>query len=416
MLTRLSPNPCKTVTPTTENREKTDWLAIAVLFLAGLAAAMHFAKVAPIMGQVGSDLGLTLVAAGFAVSLLGIVGVVFATAMGALVAAIGLGRGILIALFGGALVAAAGSIAPNSSFFLASRFLEGFSHLLIVVCAPALMAMHAAPRDRPVVLSLWGCFFGVGFAATSAAAPLIVTWGGWRGLMQTHALLLVLIGLTLRWALKRSGHADARGPRPTFADLIAAHADVYRSGPPLLLALTFCCYTVLFLAALTFLGRYLTDVLGWTAAAAGSGMAVASLISMVFTLLAGFLIRFGLPVFLGFAGAFLSLAVSAAILFTFSPVESVAVFLILVMMAAFGLLPGFTFASVPAIAPTPALAALTYGAIAQFGNVGTFVGTPIFAALYGRMGWTGGALFCFTVCLAGIACAALLRTAMKARS
>ena len=415
MLTRMAPHEHKTVTPTSENREKTDWLAIAVLFLAGLAAAMHFAKVAPVMGEVGSDLGLTLVAAGFAVSLLGIVGVVFAIAMGALVAAIGLGRGILIALFGGALVAAAGAVAPDSTTFLASRFLEGFSHLLIVVCAPALMAMHAAPRDRPVVLSLWGCFFGVGFAATSAAAPLIITWGGWRGLMLAHALLLALIGLALRMTFKRSGHADERRPRPTLANLVSAHGDVYRSGPPLLLALTFCCYTVLFLAALTFLGKYLTDALGWSAAAAGSGMAVASLISMVFTLLAGFLIRFGLPVFLGFTGAFLSLAVSAAILFTLGPREGVAMFLIAVMMAAFGLLPGFTFASVPAIAPTPALAALTYGAIAQFGNVGTFVGTPIFAALYGRMGWTGGALFCFIVCLAGIACAALLHSAMKAR-
>ncbi|RPH65455.1 MAG: hypothetical protein EHM74_09410, partial [Hyphomicrobiales bacterium] len=79
---------------------------------------MHFAKVAPVMGEVGSDLGLTLVAAGFAVSLLGIVGVVFSIAMGALVAVIGLGRGILIALFGGALVAAAGAIAPDSSTFL----------------------------------------------------------------------------------------------------------------------------------------------------------------------------------------------------------------------------------------------------------------------------------------------------------
>ena len=90
-------------------------------------------------------------------------------------------------------MAAAGAAAPDSSTFLASRFLEGFSHLLIVVCAPALMAMHAAPRDRPVVLSLWGCFFGVGFAATSAAAPMIIMWGGWRGLMLAHALPMQLL-------------------------------------------------------------------------------------------------------------------------------------------------------------------------------------------------------------------------------
>ena len=82
-------------------------------------------------------------------------------------------------------------------------------------------------------------------------------------------------------------------------------------------------------------------------------------------------------------------------------------------MAAFGLLPGLAFASVPAVAPTPALAALTYGAIAQFGNIGTFAGTPLFAAFYTHMGWPGGAVFCVVICLAGIACAAAFRNAMR---
>lgn len=394
------------------NPAKTDWLAVAALFVAGLAAAMHFAKVAPVIGLVSGDLGLSLVAAGFAVSLLGIVGVVFAIAMGALVAAIGLGRGLLIALFGGAAIAACGALAPGAASFLATRLLEGFSHLLIVVCAPALMAMQAAPRDRPVVLSLWGCFFGVGFALTSAAAPVIVPLGGWRGLMLAHALLLAVTGFAVRWTLRRSGHSDLHQPLPGLAALVRAHADVYRSGPPLLLALTFCCYTVLFLAHLTFLGKYFTDALHWSLAAAGSVMAMAALVSMVFTLLAGFCLRFGLSAFAGFTGAFLVLAVAAVTIFVMMPPPIVAVTLIIVMMAAFGLLPGFAFASVPAVAPSPALAALTYGAIAQFGNVGTFIGTPVFAALYGALGWPGGALFGVVTSLAGIACAAALHRAM----
>ena len=405
------PDPLPATMP--ESREKTDWLAVLVLFAAGLAAAMHFAKVAPVMDAAGRDLGLSLVASGFAVSLLGIVGVVFAIATGAVVAAIGLKRGMAIALFGGAVIAAAGSVAPTGMTFLVSRFLEGFSHLLIVVCAPALMAMHAATKDRPIALSLWGCFFGVGFAITSSVAPLIVPGFGWRGLMFAHAVVLALVGVAVVLALGRSGHGDQRKPLPGLSQLLKAHGDVYRSGPPLLLALTFCCYTILFLAALTFLGKYLIETLDWRVAAAGSMMAFASLVSMAFTLGAGVLMRLGLPAVAGFASAFLALAVGAIGVFGLNLPEAAVLGFILLMMASFGLLPGFTFASVPAVAPTPALAALTYGAIAQFGNVGTFLGTPVFAAFYDVMGWQGGALFFTVICLTGVACAMRLNRSMR---
>lgn len=408
-MTTRSPAPA---TPP-DARQTTDWLAVLVLFAAGLAAAMHFAKVAPVMDATGRELGLSLVASGFAVSLLGIVGVVFAIATGAVVAAIGLKRGMAIALFGGAAIAALGSAAPTGMTFLATRFLEGFSHLLIVVCAPALMAMHAAPKDRPIALSLWGCFFGLGFAITSSVAPLIVPGFGWRGLMLGHALLLALIGIAVLLVLGRSGHQDQRKPFPDFGQLLKAHADVYGSGPPLLLALTFCCYTILFLAALTFLGKYLIDALGWSAAAAGSMLAFAALVSMAFTLSAGVLLRLRLPAVIGFTAAFLALAVGAIGVFGFQLPEPAVLGLILVMMASFGLLPGFTFASVPAVAPTPALAALTYGAIAQFGNVGTFLGTPVFAGFYGVMGWPGGVMFFTVICIAGVACATRLNRSMR---
>lgn len=398
---------------TEQERTQTDWIAVMVLFAAGLAAAMHFAKVAPVMDAAGRDLGLSLVASGFAVSLLGIVGVVFAIATGAVVAAIGLKRGMVIALFGGAVIAAAGSVAPSGMTFLASRFLEGFSHLLIVVCAPALMGMHAAAKDRPIALSLWGCFFGVGFAITSSAAPLIVPGFGWRGLMFAHALLLAIVGVAVVLALGRSGHTDQRKPMPDLGQLFQAHVDVYRSGPPLLLALTFCCYTILFLAALTFLGKYLIEALGWSIASAGSMMAFASLVSMAFTLGAGVLMRMGLPAVTGFAAAFLALALGAICVFALALPETAVIGSILLMMASFGLLPGFTFASVPAVAPTPALAALTYGAIAQFGNVGTFLGTPVFAAFYDVMGWRGGAVFFAVTCFAGVACAMRLNRSMR---
>ncbi|MDP8998203.1 MAG: MFS transporter [Pseudomonadota bacterium] len=392
-----------------ETREKTDWLAVLALFAAGLVAAMQFAKVSPIMDVIGVDLHLSLVAAGFAVSILGMIGIVFAISMGNIVGSLGLRRGILVALIGGSLIAVLGSAAPNGVTFLISRLCEGFSHLLIVICAPALMAAHANSRDRPIALALWGCFFGLGFAITSAVAPHIVPLWGWRGLLLSHASLMMLVALLIIFTVRPLDVDKGHGNLPRLQTLIQAHVNVYRSGPPLLLALTFCCYTILFLAVLTFLGRYLIEARHWSISQTGAFQALVALISLGFTLSAGFLIRLGVSLFVGVTTAFTLLALSGVALFTDVMPELSLIPTMLLMMASFGLLPGFVFASVPTMAPTPFLTSLTYGAIAQFGNVGTFLGTPIFAAAYKSFGWNGGAVFVGMVGLIGIVLTAKLR-------
>ena len=394
-------------------RQRTDWFTVFALFIAGLAAAMQFAKLSPVMGAVANEFSLGLVTAGLTVSMIGIVGVIFAISAGALVAAIGLKRGLLIGLFGGAVIAAAGSFAPDGNAFLVSRFLEGFSHLLIVVCAPALMSAHASERDQPMVLALWGCFFGVGFAITSAMAPGIVGAAGWRALMQSHAALLGCTGVLAAVALARSGHQDTRKALPNFAGLINTHVAVYRSGAPLLLALCFCAYACLFLAVMTFLGQFLIDAQQWSLARTGNFLAGASFVTLVFTLFAGWLVRRGVTAFAGLTAAFVTIACSALGVFALQLNGAWLVACMVSLMAGFGLIPGFIFANVPTVAPTPARAALAYGAIAQFGNVGSFAGTPVFAAAYQAMGWPGGAVFVVSAAVVGLGLALLLRSSLK---
>jgi MFS family permease len=313
--------------------QRTDWLAIFVIFLSGLVAAMQFAKVAPIMNTIGAELGLDAVGAGLAVSIIGLVGILFAITVGAIVSAIGTGRGILIALFGGGLIAIAGGWSPGAFTFLASRFCEGFSHLLIVVCAPALMSAHAAQKDKPVALSIWGCFFGLGFAIASAAAPLIVPYAGWRGFMMSHGAAMLIIGVMAKLVLARSGHIDQRTALPSLRAIVNTHVEVFRSGGPLLLSLTFCAYTILFLAALTFLTLYLATEASWAPESVGAFMSVASFVTLIFTLVAGFLVKAGVTLFQSFAAAFAGLAITSIAVFVFHPGTVMLVALIMVMMA-----------------------------------------------------------------------------------
>jgi predicted MFS family arabinose efflux permease len=395
------------------DRPKTSWFAVIILFVAGLCAAMQFAKVVPVMTMIGDELALGLVASSFAISILGLVGVVFAIAIGATVNSFGLARVITIALFGGALFAALGAVAPNAPLFLLSRFCEGFSHLIIAVTAPALMAAHTTAKDRPIALALWACFFGLGFAITSLASPFIVPDFGWRGLLFAHAALMFAIGCLLILAFKKSGYQDERGELPTIVQILGAHLTMLKSGAPLLLAITFCSYTILFLAILTFVSLFLTDVQQWSSEATGLFLAIASLVTLIFTLGSGFLVRAGVTLFAGLATAFIGLILTAIGVFILQPGDSVLIAMLIFMMACFGLLPGFVFANVPVVAPTPALATCTYGAIALFGNLGTFLGTPIFAASYNTAGWTGGAIFMIAMALMGLGFAAVLDQKMR---
>jgi MFS transporter, DHA1 family, inner membrane transport protein len=384
----------------------TDWLVVACLFACGLAGAMHFAKLSLVMGDVAAELQLGSVSAGFAVSILGMIGIFFAIASGTVVTAIGLRLCVLLACFGGACVAALGAAAPDWISFLISRIAEGFSHLLLVVCCPALMSIHASKKDKPIVLALWGCFFGTGFAIASAVSPIIVQQGGWRGLLLAHAAFIGACGLAAGVALWRSGYADPQGKRIDLHSLAKAHRAVLTSGRPLRLAATFCAYTILFLAVLTFLRPFLMEHDARSENEAARFIAFASLLCLAFTLGAGFLRRIGMGFRNGITAAFVIVIFSGVIVFSLQPTGIWLSIAILCMMAGFGLLPGFVFSTVPEVAADPARAALAYGAIALFGNIGTFCGTPLFAFARDHLDWHGGSVMIFLASFIGIGLAA----------
>jgi hypothetical protein len=154
-------------------------------------------------------------------------------------------------------------------------------------------------------------------------------------------------------------------------------------------------------------------VLGWTPAATGSFIALLTLVNLAATLAVGPLARMGLPLIPGLLAAFGIFGVSAGALFWGQHGDGASVLLSVIVMVAFGLMPGLVFVAVPRIAPDPARAAMTYGGIAQFGNLGTFSGTPLFAYAFGEAGWAGGVAFVAAVTLAGVAASLALGLALR---
>jgi len=335
---------------------RTPWALIAALYLAGLIAAGQFAKVSLTLAPLATEYPGWPVA--FAVSGVAVMGIVFGVYAGGITASIGPRRAILAALAISAFAGAGQALLPPFPGLMALRVVEGAGHLVLVVAIPTLMAALAAPRDRGLVMGLWATFFGVGFAL----AALLVGEGA-APVYGVHAALAAGIGAVLWWMLPRGVVAERR-PMPRLAD----HLMIYTTPRLFAPALGHGTYAFLFLALVT----WMPDALGapWLAP-------VLPVVSIAGSLAAGGLVRLVAPGALvagGFAAMAALFAVALALPAVAAPVSVLA-------MLVSGVVAGGGFAAVPALNARDADRALANGALAQLGNIGTFSGTPVLAAL-----------------------------------
>lgn len=336
--------------------DRTPWALIAALYAAGLIAAGQFAKVSLTLGPLALAYPGWPVA--FAVSGVAVMGILFGVMAGGLTASIGPRRAILIALTVSAVAGGGQALLPVFPVLMALRVIEGAGHLVLVVAIPTLMAALSAPRDRGLVMGLWATFFGVGFALAAlvvgeAAAPVY----GW------HGALAALIALIL-WRMLPRGIASDRRALPRMAD----HLTIYTTPRLFAPALGHGIYAFAFLALVTYLPVALDAA--WLAP-------VLPVVGIVGSLMAGALTRLIAPGALvagGFAAMAAVFAVAMALPGMAAPVSVLA-------MLISGLVAGGGFAAVPALNGADADRALANGALAQLGNIGTFAGTPVLAAL-----------------------------------
>ena len=326
-----------------------------------------------------------------AVGAVSLTGAVLGVMAGALVARLGARRMILAALALAAATSAFQALLPGFALFMASRVVEGAAHLVLVVAAPTLMAASASDRDRPVVMGLWGTFFGVGFALGAAVLPPLAAAGGVAAVFAGHAAASVIVLIALAPILPR-----AHGPRSPLPGLLAEHRAIYGSARLSAPALGFFWHTLLFVPVLTFLPVVLSGTIG--AAWIGPALPIAALCG---TFAAGVLSRRIAPERIAMAG--FALTPAAFFLLALAP-DALRPGLALIALAVAGLVPGASFASVPALNATSAAQARANGAIAQLGNVGTASGTPIFAVAIAAGGGSGLHALTGLCSLAGLAC------------
>ncbi|WP_255200179.1 MFS transporter [Sulfitobacter sp. HGT1] len=382
---------------------KTPFPLIFALWGAGLGAAAQYGKVSVVFDALPAVYPGAGAALGFVVSLVGLVGIVFGVVAGLVVARVRYRRALISALWIGAGVSAFQALLPDLPLLLASRVIEGASHLAIVVAAPTLIAQLSAPKDRGLTLSLWGTFFGVAFAVLSLLGrPLVAGWGI-PALFAAHSAYMAVFAVLLSGWLKR---LPPEGPQPVLnlRQIMRDHGTIYRSPYISAPAAGWLFYTFCFVSILTVLPPYLSPELR------NLILAAMPIVSIIVSMTMGvWLLRHVSAVRvveLGFAGSALCLAWLWAV--PGAPLACLA------LAAALGLIQGASFAAVPQLNDTAAAQAQANGAMAQMGNLGNTLGTPVIASVLLSFGYAGMPVVAGLACIGGL-CAHLILGRLRNR-
>ncbi len=370
-------------------------LTAFAIWAAGLGAAAQFGK----MSVIYHDLAAlyqdhSAVAIGFMVSIIGIIGLIFGTTAGMLVARLGPKRVMLAGLALGAVVSVVQSSLPPFGWMLTSRVAEGVSHLAIVVVGPTAIAATANLRYQGAVMTLWGSFFGVTFAVLALFGPGLVAAHGIGALFQAHAAWL-LFCLALLARLLPADTPPQPGSAPN--GVLAQHLATYRSPRIAAPALGFVCYTVTYVAVLTLLP-------GAIGAEWGPFSAVAMpLVSILVSLTLGVWLLGRMSAVRLVQGGFACVILAAVGLWAVWGNGPWQVGFACLVAAAMGTVQGASFAAIPQLNSAMADRAHAAGAIAQLGNLGTTTGTPLLALILAQAGAAGLAVFLVAFSALGIA-------------
>ncbi|WP_372826368.1 CynX/NimT family MFS transporter [Polaromonas sp.] len=367
---------------------------------AGVVAALHVAKLPPALPVLQQAMGVSLLQAGFLLSLVQLAGMVLGLPAGLMIQRWGPRKSMLAGLLVLAGASVMGGSASTASALLLSRALEGLGFLCVVLPAPGLLRVLVPPAQLSRVLGGWGAYMPLGTALALLVGPAVMlladTAWGWRlWWWSLSALALALAALVL---LRVPADASAQvllvspekprdaGPSHWRALLVLT----LRSRGAWLVALSFAMYSGQWLAVVGFLPTIYAQA-GAAPGATAWLTALAAGVNIIGNLSAGrWLHRGASPVALlatGFA------AMTLGTLFAFG-VEGhpwIQYLAVLAFSMMGGLIPGTLFSLAVRLAPDVQAVPTTIGWMQQWSAAGQFFGPPLVAwvaAQAGHWQWT----------------------------
>ncbi|TFY99126.1 MFS transporter [Ramlibacter humi] len=391
-----------------------------MVVLGGVAAAVHVGKLPPALPLLQAELGLSLVQAGFLLSLVQFAGMALGLVCGLAADAVGLKRtmvaGLLLA--GGASVL--GGFAHGAAPLLALRAVEGLGFLLASMPAPALIRRLVPPQRMSAMLGVWGAYMPFATALALLCGPAWMAWAGWPAWWWLLGGVSLAMGLWLARALP---------PDPRMASSVSSwRARILRTVTargPWLVALAFGVYSAQWLSVIGFLPS-IYRAAGIAPGTAAIATALAAAVNMTGNMASGRLLQRGVPAARLLAIGFVTMGVGSTLAFAeVLPMQGTGALARFAAVLAFssvgGVIPGTLFSLAVRFAPDETTVSTTVGWMQQWSAFGQFSGPPLVAWVAAR---TGGWQWSWTVtgacALAGLllawGCSALTPRGAAARS
>ena len=147
--------------------------AAITVILAGVVAALHVGKIPTAIPVLREALGVTLVEAGFLLSMVQMAGMLLGVLVGVACDGWGLRRSMLSGQFILFAASMGGMWARQPSDLLVLRALEGLGFLLVVLPAPSLIRRLVDNHLLPRLLGLWGAYMPTGAALALLFGPMV---------------------------------------------------------------------------------------------------------------------------------------------------------------------------------------------------------------------------------------------------
>lgn len=375
-----------------------------VVILAGVAAALHVAKLAPALPMLRESLGLSLAQAGWLLSTVQGAGMLLGAVMGVLADGWGLRRCMLSGLVLLTLASASGPAGSGFEALLTLRALEGLGFLMATMPAAALVRRLVLPSRMPLMLGVWGTYMPLATSVALLLGPALIPAWGWPAWWWLAA---ACTGAMALWVSMVVPPDPPGGVGLQAAALVARLRRTWTGAGPWLVAGAFAVYSGQWLAVIGFLPSIVLQA-GWSPAAVAWVTAGLAAVNMLGNLASGPLQARGVAPARLLAAGYGVMGLGAWLAFQDVlplglPLRMGAVLLFSMVG---GIIPGTLFAQAVRHAPDEDTISTTVGWMQQCSSLGQFLSPPLVGLLAARMGgWQWTWLITGLCSLAGMALA-----------
>lgn len=368
-----------------------------VVIGAGVAAALHVGKLSPALPALTEALGVTLLQAGFLLSLVQLAGMTLGLAVGLAADGLGLRRSMIVGLLLLSLASLLGGWARGAHVLLALRAVEGLGFLLVSMPAPSLIRQLVQPEHMSAMLGLWGAYMPLGTATALLCGPLVIAWTGW----ESWWWVLAAVTAGGAWWVWRvvppdRTHKPAAGAlAPRQGGWLQRLRQTLSAPGPWLVALCFAMYSGQWLAVIGFLPTIYAQA-GVAGGVSAVLTALVAAVNMGGNIASGRLLGRGVrPQILLYTG-FAVMGAGTLLAFVTFPLSAdgaglpVAVRFagVLCFSMVGGMIPGTLFSLAVRLAPGEGTVSTTVGWMQQWASFGQFAGPPLVAwVASGAGGW-----------------------------